>query len=346
MRIGIIGVGKMGLLHAAILNSMEEVELVGIAETSSFIRKCLKTIYPSINEYKNYIDMQDKEDLDAVFITTPIFLHVPMAIDCLKRDINFFIEKPLSLSSDDARDLIKMLENKKIVNMVGYCMRYMETFHKTKEIIESKALGNIFSFTSTMYISQLFRKGKGWRYTKEESGGGVLNGLATHLIDLLLWYFGDVQSVNGHIESWYSDEIDDFAHGYLHFKNGLSGWFDTSWSVRHHRLPETRIEVHAENGTLLVTDDYVNLYLEKNSGNYSSGWTKYRKPDLWQGVEIEIGGAEYTKEDRAFIDAIHTKSIVESNAKQAYSTQCVVDAIYSSSSQKGKNVILNTEGYL
>ncbi|MBW1861981.1 MAG: Gfo/Idh/MocA family oxidoreductase [Deltaproteobacteria bacterium] len=340
MRIGVIGFGKMGMLHAGIVNSFDGVEFCAVTDTTGPILKALKANKPSIAIYDDYKKMLDQEKPDAVFITTPTFLHVPMAMECIKRGVHFFIEKPLSISCESARPLLNAMEKDKTVNMVGYMGRFIETFSKAWEIIHSGVLGEIVDFNATMYVSQLFKKGKGWRYKKPFSGGGVLITQNSHLIDLLLWYFGDVKAVNGHIKSYYSGETEDFAHVFMEFKDGTTGWFDASWSIRHHRMVEMTIRVEAQNGTLMVNDDLIKFYLEKGGKGFREGWTTLNKPDLFSGVEIDVGGPQYTRQDRAFIDALMDGGSVEADVMNAYRVQMITDAVYESAKSGGRQVMV------
>ncbi|RMF65192.1 MAG: gfo/Idh/MocA family oxidoreductase, partial [Calditrichaeota bacterium] len=238
-------------------------------------------------------------------------------------------------------ELVQEVEAKNLTTMVGYMMRYVETFAKAKEIIDSGALGQLVTFSATIYVAQLFKTGKGWRYKKQESGGGVVIGQATHLIDLLRWYFGEVEFVSGHVRSWYSTEVEDFAHAYFKFKNGLSGWLDSSWSKRHHRLLEINIEINGEFGNLVVNDDVVKLYLDKTMNGYRAGWNNYFKPDLFQGVEIDVGGPQYSRQDIAFVEAVKRGGKVGSDLRNAYEVQKLVDGIYKSAEQNGAPVTVD-----
>lgn len=340
MRVAVIGVGKMGLLHAGIMNSLEHVELCAISDTSNFLLSFAKNLKKNINVYDDYLKMLDKEKPDIVVITTPVFLHVPMARECAKRDIHFLVEKPLSAFSREAIDLVQEVEGKGISTMVGYMMRYVETFAKAKEIIDSGALGRLITFNATIYVAQLFKTGKGWRYSKKEAGGGVVIGQATHLIDLLQWYFGNVEFVSAHTKNWYSQEVEDFAHAFMKFKSGLTGWFDSTWSKRHHRLLEISIEINGEFGNLIVNDDFVKVYLDQSLNGHTLGWTNYYKPDLFQGVEIDLGGPQYSRQDIHFIDAIKKGKKVDSDVRNAYEVQKIVDAIYKSADENGVPVCI------
>ena len=337
MKVAVIGIGKMGMLHAGIMNGLQDVELCAISDNSKFLLGFAKSI-KGIPGYDDYQKMLDKEKPDAAVLATPIFLHVPMATECVNRDIPFFLEKPLSLRSGEADALVQQVEQKNLTSMVGYMMRYVETFAKAKEIIDSGVLGKLITFNSSIYVAQLFKTGKGWRYSKAEAGGGVVMAQATHLIDLLKWYFGEVNSVSAHTKSFYSEEVEDFAHAHFEFSSGISGWLDSSWSVRHHRLLEVTININAENGNLSVSDDEVRVFLDKAAGDYPAGWTQFRIPELFKGVEIDLGGPQYTKQDVDFLNAVREGRTVGTDIKNAQSIQKLVDAIYDSAEQNGQPV--------
>jgi predicted dehydrogenase len=337
LNVGVIGMGKMGILHAGILNSFKDVNLVAISEKESLLASNIKKTLKSINIYSDYEKMFSKEDLDLVYITTPTKFHPDIALSCLNSEINFFVEKPLGISKTDCLDLLKTAQDTKIINMVGYCKHYVDTFSKAKEILDSNALGKPIYFKSNMYVSQLFSKGAGWRYKKESSGGGVLNTLATHLVDLLLWYFGEPKSVFGNSKSYYSQEVEDFVHAYLLFDNNVEGYLDASWSIRNHRLPEISIEIQFEKGMLYVNDDYIKYQID--------GEEKYitlYKQDLYKGVEIDIGGPEYTLENRQMVNCVKSKKMPETDVQYGYKVQCINDSIYESSEEK-RQISINYE---
>ena len=184
----------------------------------------------------------------------------------------------------------------------------------------------------------MFKAGKGWRYSKKEAGGGVVIGQATHLIDLLQWYFGPVNKISAQTKNYYSQEVEDFAHAQFEFKNGIHGWMDSSWSMRHHRLLEINIEINAQNGSMQVNDDVVRLFLDRPAGDLPAGWTNYLKPDLFEGVEIDLGGPQYTKQDTHFLEAVMNNTKVGSDVRNAYVVQKIVDGIYASAAKHGAPV--------
>jgi predicted dehydrogenase len=337
MRVAVVGIGKMGLLHAGILNALEGVELCAMSDTSRYLLGMVKNLKP-VPVYDDYLKMLDKEKPDAAVIATPVKLHVPMMRECAKRGIHFLVEKPLSLDAPEAEKLVREVEERRLVTMVGYMLRYVETFQKAREVLGTGALGKVQSFQGTSYVAQLFKTGKGWRYSRKESGGGVVIGQATHLLDLVHWFFGAPARVTASCQYLYSEEVEDAAHGQFEFADGLTGWFDCSWSRRHHRLLEIGITIQAENGTLQVNDDSVRLFLDDAAKGFAAGWTHWRKPDLFQGVTIDVGGPQYTLQDEAFAKAVMTGGSLSTDVASALEVQRTVDAIYRSAERRGEPV--------
>jgi predicted dehydrogenase len=337
---GVIGLGKMGLLHSAIINALENSTLVAASEPNKTLLSAFSSFVPNVHFYDNYKMMLESEKLDFIFIATPPLLHIEMGLECIKRGIPFFVEKPLCLRAPEAELLINVLEKKSLTTMVGYMMRYMGTYKYAKDILERKILGQVISVNASMYVAQLFKTGKGWRYSPKESGGGCLITQAIHVLDLLYWYFGVPNTVNARTNSFYSKTVEDFGHVVFSWKNGMMGWLDSSWSIDNHRLLETNIQINAENGTLMVNDDTVKMYLRKDCGDKKSGWHVKTAPELFQGVAVDIGGPYYTIQNETFVNAIKAGKQVENDIKNAYIVQKVMDDIYKSAESDGQTIIV------
>jgi predicted dehydrogenase len=250
---------------------------------------------------------------------------------CIKNNVNFFVEKPLAGNLEECKQLCSNLKGTDLVHAVGYSKRFLDTFVKGKELLDSNMLGELVYVKSSMYVSQLFSSGKGWRYKKTESNGGVLLEFASHLVDLLLWYFGSIKYVATMVKSYYSKEVEDFAHSAIEFETGLKGYLDTSWSIRNHRLPEIMIEIHGTNGMMILNDDFVRVKLDETDGNFPAGDTTIYKQALSSGTLIDIAGPEYTKEDIHVVDCARTKKQTMINSFDASRAQSVIDSMYSSS---------------
>jgi len=329
LKVGVIGTGKMGLLHAGIFNILEASVLSAMSEKKRMIVGALKKYLPGVNIYQNYEEMLEKEDLDIIVITTPVFLHKKIIEDSMKNNLNIFVEKPLATSSKECQSILSKPEYEKRT-MVGYCRRFMETYNFTKKLIENSNLGQVNYFHSHLFIGQIFNQGKGWLYNPETSGGGVLVDLGSHAIDLFHYLFGDIEAIHAFGEPVFNKEVEDYVSVNMRFKNGPFGSLQLSWSIRNYRLPEFKIEMHCDEGTITATEKYVNIYSEKENDFIKKGWHTYYKQNLTKDIPIDLGGAEYTSEDLHFLDCIIENKQTLCDFKEAAKTNLVIDKIYSS----------------
>jgi len=333
LKAGIIGLGKMGMLHAAILNSIDNVTVTAVADTEKLITSFIEKNIPTIIIYNDYKKMLDDAKLDLVYITTPVNSHVSIASECAKRNLHFFIEKPLGRTADECESLCKLMKNFQTFNMVGYVLRYSDTFKKAKELLEESVLGEIKEIKSSIFQTHEGLKGSGWRFKKEISGGGILIDLGAHLIDLLIWYFGKIKTVRGSIESFAENEIEDHITGSLIFENNIKCSFVASWTEKNYRLQETSIEIEGTLGSMKVNQDYLKIeYIDTPSNGQNS--RIFYKQDLYKGIVYDLAGPEFTKEDLDFVNCIRGEKQSQLNLINSSFVHSVIDAIYKSAKTK------------
>lgn len=333
MNVGMIGMGKMGLLHSAIMNGLEGTSVTSIVDTEKTVLNFFQK-FSDAKIYNDFEDMIKNETLDMVFITTPVRFHVPIATLCAERNIHFFIEKPLGISSLECNNLCKIMNRSKSLNMIGYYLRYAETFSHVKKLLEEGVIGEITKIKSSVYQSQFLKKTSGWRFDRKISGGGVLIDLGSHLIDLLLWYFGKISKTEGNESFNYNQEVEDTVNAKLEFENGIIGEMDASWNIKNHRLQETTIIIEGILGSIKVNEDYIKINFKNNENEKIT----YRQ-ELSSGVPIDVGGPEYTREDMDFINCIKAGKQPMLNVFSAMKTQCVIDSIYKTAKINEKQMV-------
>jgi predicted dehydrogenase len=327
MKVGIVGFGKMGMLHGALLNKIDGMEVAAITDSSRVIINAIRSLLPNIGHFMSYEKMIDHAGIDAVVITTPTFSHVPIALKAIKKGLHFFMEKPLGNTLSNAFVLEKALKGRPLVSMVGFHMRYIPTFVKGKELLTRNAIGNVREISSEIYVSDIFSPQKGWRYDPSVSGGGIVIDYTIHLLDILHWYFGEVTTVKAKVKSVYSKLVEDEVKAEFGFRNGLSASIISSWSIPGYRLPYCALKITGDNGSMTVNDHSVTV-TDKN-GSIAQ---RHTVADLYSGYYFDIAGCCYSLQMEAFARAIISKKH-SSNILDAVYAQRLVDAIYSSSSR-------------
>jgi predicted dehydrogenase len=135
LRAAVVGMGKLGLLHAGIFNVLPGSRLVAAVDTSEQVLRVLQSKANSIACFKDHSQMLNEMTPDLVVIATPTGLHTSVAADCVRHGAHIFIEKPLCLVPGDAKPLLEALRQRSQVNMVGYMTRFLDTFRKAKELV-------------------------------------------------------------------------------------------------------------------------------------------------------------------------------------------------------------------
>src|SRR5256885_1923446 len=102
IRAGLIGVGKMGLSHYAILAAHSRVNVAAVCDSATYITSSLQK-YSGVETFKDYRKMFDSAELDCVLVATPTSTHFGVASEALQRGLHVFVEKPLCLDPDQSK---------------------------------------------------------------------------------------------------------------------------------------------------------------------------------------------------------------------------------------------------
>jgi predicted dehydrogenase len=327
LRIAVVGIGKMGLLHAGILSSLPNIELVALCDKTAIILRFARKVFaPTGVKVLNDIEKLAGLDLDVAYVTTPISSHAAIARELYATETarNVFVEKTLATNYEEARGLCELAQRAKGVNMVGYMKRFAVTFRKAKDLLDKKALGEISSFDVYAYSSDFL--GVDADSKASASRGEALRDLGCHAIDLALWFFGGFQ-VESLRPKPTTNETSDLVCFTVGSSGGVKGQFRVSRSMEGYRYPEICFSIVGSMGTLRVNDD--KLDLRQNEGK---SFTWYRH-DLGDNVNFWLGEAEYFREDQHFV-----RSILDGHgAKPDFCTASKVDRVIDDVKTQGGN---------
>jgi predicted dehydrogenase len=305
-----VGLGKMGLSHLAIVRAHPMVDLVAGCDSTQYLNDGL-TKYTGLKCYQDYDRLLEQEQLDAVLIATPSRYHAVMVEKALQRGLHVFCEKPFVLDCEDGQRLVDLAHAKQLVTQVGYHYRFVGAFQEAARIVKSGALGTVHHIRAEAYGPVVLRqKGGTWRSSKSE-GGGALYDYACHAIDLVNFIHQVPTSVSGVIrQSVFSRDVDDEVYSTLHFADGSSGQLCVNWSDESYRKMGTRISVWGTNGKLVADRQECQLYLrEPHPGlpEVPKGWTVRYTTDLTSEVWFYLRGEEYSAQIDYFVQSIRLK---------------------------------------
>lgn len=297
VRIGIVGSGKMGILHGAILGALPDARVVAVCERKGLVRRLARGALADVRVVEDVADLASV-DLDAVYVATLPGAHHAVLGEVYRLGVaNVFVEKPLAASHDEGLEICRMAERAGGVAMVGFQKRFNLLFAKTKQLLEEEALGEISRFEAWAYASD-FVADIGSDSQESATRGGVLRDWGAHAIDLAQWFFGPLEVVQGDGAAPPEDAPPDFISGEVRTEAGASGTFSVSGQMAEYRLPEIGMRIEGSAGRIAVNDDRVELVSDGDSRTW-------HKQDLADNeVPFVLGESEYTRENVAFVDAV------------------------------------------
>ena len=221
VRLGSIGIGMIGLVHARILSEMAECEYVAVSDADTTLTGIAEEL--GVKFYSSYRQMIDNENLDGVVISIPNEMHASVGCYCAGKGLHIFIEKPIASTEEDAEALVASAEKNCINILIGHHRRFNPAVNRMKEIIKKGELGNLIgaSMLWSMYKPEEYFQGRGsWR--RKAGGGPILINLI-HEIDILRYLTGDeVESVYAVASSSSRNfEVEDTLSAVIKLKNGL-----------------------------------------------------------------------------------------------------------------------------
>jgi len=188
LKVGFIGVGAMGLSHlkAMHLDFGERAEAVAIcARSGANIQKALE-VAPKARVFTQESALIHSE-LDAIFISTPNFTHVPLALEVLKARKHLFLEKPTGITCEECEKLVAASDKTDRVLMIGHELRYSPYFQKIKELVDAGEIGRPRMVWCREFRGPFQKKSQDWIQDSRKSGGTLVDKNCHHF-DLMNWW--------------------------------------------------------------------------------------------------------------------------------------------------------------
>jgi len=217
-RVGIVGFGFMGRMHYDCWKRLGGVEISAICDANPNVvedtQKAVGNIagaaeavdFDSLELYENMDKMLSAQDLDAISITLPTFLHPDFSIKALKAGVNVLCEKPMALTAAECDRMIEAQKKSGAELMIAHCIRFWPEYAKAKEIIDSGQYGPVLAATFQRLGAPPTWGYDNWFMDQARSGGMVLD-LHIHDTDYVQYLFGVPKAVCSHAAKIAGDAI-------------------------------------------------------------------------------------------------------------------------------------------
>jgi len=245
-KLGVIGCGGMGSHHAKTVHDIDDVQLVGVADTIESKAVALANEL-GVAAYTDFHDLLPL--VDGVMVCTPPFARTDVVLDCAAGGKHVFAEKPIALNLEEADRMLEATDRAGVIMMMGYVLRFTHPFQALYELFAAGELGRLVNCWTRRYMP--FDTSKIW-YGDQAKSGGVALDFASHDIDWVRWVGGDVRRVFGRVDRVRPGiRADEHVHALFTFAEGL-GSIDDSWVPG---LGHSSIGLVGSSGAAIVSED-------------------------------------------------------------------------------------------
>ncbi len=360
VKIGIIGTGWIAESHAVVYRDMPDVEVVAMADIVPGKAKKFAAKYgfdvDKINFYNSDKELIDAEkDIDGVSICTYNCQHAAPAIYALEHGVNVMLEKPFTVTLDEAIEVMKAEKKSGKILTIGFQPRMSENMKMIKKIVDSGELGQVYYLQAGGGRRTGIPTPFGTTFIEEETGGiGAVGDIGSYSLDMLLKAVGYPKplTVTGYMSNFFGTDpnysnyvntnhpeyaekfgVDDFAAAFVRLEGGIVLDFRISWAMHMDTCGDALI-LGTKGGLRIPSTECWNGEFDKPLTVYKTVAGKniqYQIPLIPTKVPL------FTQKLRAFVDSIKEGGTATVPSSEIIYNQAIIDGIVKSN-QLGKEI--------
>lgn len=333
----IIGTGFGEIAHLPAYLNSKYTNVIGIFGRNKNKLKLISKKYRNIEIYKSIKQILEDETIDLVSLALPPFLNFKIINKLIKSNKNILCEKPFTLEFAQSEILQKKIKQTDLIGTVGYQMRFDPLRKTVKNFIENEELGEIFHVNLSYDFSSFFsiQKKNSWA-NNISLGGGVLNSMGSHQLDLLVWWLGKIHNISfgqkivqtKSSKVIISNNSDNITKGLINFEEGALVNFSVSNSSIGWK--NSNIEIYGSKAALFINGEK-EMTLHRSTGAFhnfrfdnellSKGWVG---GSIWRAaffrqiedLAIKIIDKKNTFNGSTFEEASYIRKIMDNIQRQ------------------------------
>jgi len=338
IRVGILGAGMIADDHCLNVNRYDGAEVVAVADISKVRRDDLKKNYGMARAYNDCGKLISDKEIDAVVVALPNHLHAEASLAAIRNGKHVLIDKPFAMNHREAKRVTDAAAGKGIVVMVGMNQRYRHDAQVLRALVARGDLGEVYHAKAYWRRRMGAPKFGTWFVSQALSGGGCLQDIGVHVLDLSMYLADcwDPVAVSGQVYRKFghrgigeggwgkSDrrrrikfDVDDSAMGLIRFSSGATIELNASW-VLHQARDYHDVELFGTEAGGCLNPARV-FRLSRTEGEY----------EVVEPQNVRIGDRRNCRQFD-WLDAIAGKRPPICTLAQALVVQKVLDALYKS----------------
>lgn len=317
----LVGAGDIARKRvAAALAGVANSELVAVCDMVQDNARALASEYDLSEVYADMDEALEKTSADAVYVATPVWLHVPHAVQVLEADKHVLVEKPLGLTGEECAGAIEAAERSDRLAGCSYFRRLFPAYLQAQEMIRNGEFGQVLLVRIVYFswFSPADDDPKRWRVFRERSGGGPVSDMGTHMFDVMIGLLGMPVSVYARCENLVQKwDVEDCASIVMKLDNGALVTASFSWSSQTWRHEFEIVGSEAK------------VY-----------WHPYDSGEVVKTVGRQVDMLDLTPDDNVhgpvvqdFVDAVRDGRQPVCPLGEAAKTNALLDAIYRSAAE-------------
>ena len=345
VKVGIIGTGWIAEAHVVGYKKMEDVEIVAAADLipGKAEKFCKDNGLEGVRCYESGHAMLEAEELDAVSICTYNCQHAPCAIDALEHGVHVMLEKPFTVTTEEAVEVMRAEKKSGKILTIGFQPRMSVNMQRIKQIVDSGELGKIYYIQSGGGRRAGIPTPYGTSFIAKETGGiGAMGDIGCYSLDMLLNavgypkpltvtgytsdFFGkDPATYPGHPEYAEAFGVDDFAAGFVRLEGGIMLDFRISWAMHMDTAGDALI-LGTKGGLRIPSTECWNGDFDKPLKIYKTIAGTHTCTE----IPLEPSGDLFYKKLRSFVDAVKDGGTATVPSSQILYNQAIIDGIVKS----------------
>jgi len=330
VRVAVVGGGHVSqIAHMPAYRSNKNVRLVAIVDDDQRKGERLRDQFGFRKYYEDFTEMLDKEDVDAVDICTPNYLHAPMAIAALRSGRHVICEKPLARNYTEAKKMVDTAKECKKILMVALNNRFREDVQILRTMVQRKELGAVQYIKAGWLRKAREREDQQWLFEKGKSGGGALLELGLPLLDLAVWIAGLKKPIRVNCSTFGAKGkggVEEAACAMLNFAGNTCLTLEVSWNLREPK-DISYIQIIGSDGGANLHPLNIHKILHGNLVNITPALT----------IQKNIYKESYRQEIDHFIDCVRLRRMPSADGADSLPALQICDAMYGSAAE-GKEI--------